>query len=98
MNIGDIETVILPFGCLTTTNVQQFCLAISSDPSVAVPLNPFHLTRDHIDLKRAIAAEVSCPVLSGNGVVTRKQRNLKPALIIGVKGCHGAVFLRYEKF
>ena len=73
-------------------------LAVSSDASVAILLHPFHLTRYHIDLKRAIASNVSCPVLFGNGVVTRKQRNLKPALIIGMKGCHGAVFLGYEKF
>jgi hypothetical protein len=78
--------------------VEHFYLAISSYASVAAPLDPFDLARGYIDLEGAIGSDASVPVLPGNSVVTRRQRNPKPALIVGLKGRHGAIFLLYEEF
>lgn len=77
--------------------VHHFDLPVSSDAGVAAPLNLFDVARDYIDLEGAIASEASLPVLSGNGVVTWRQGNPEAALIVGLEGCHGAIFLLYQK-
>lgn len=62
----------------------------SADPRVAVPVNQFHLTRGEVDLE-GIVSHCSFPVLHGNGVVTRGQRNSKPALVVRFEGGHHAI-------
>src|SRR5262249_54040080 len=65
--------------------------------SVAVPLNLFDLTRSYVDRERTIESHSTIPVFLRDGVMPRRQRNPKPALIVCCEGCNREVVLLNDK-
>jgi len=72
-------------------------VANSSHSRVAVPLNLCHLASDNIDIERTVAADSAFFVFQRNDVVTGRQRDAEPALVISREGCDGALFVFHDE-
>ena len=69
----------------------------SSDPCVAFPLDPGHLARENINIERAVMPDATFLALLGYGVMSGRQGNPKPSLIISRERCDRALFVFHDE-
>ena len=62
-----------------------------------MPIHFRHFARRDIDLPRAITSDAGPLLLARNLVMTGRQGNVKPALIIRTKGSDDTVVLRHDE-
>src|SRR6266496_4316470 len=65
----------------------------SSDPRVAFPRDPGHLARENINIERAVMPDTAFLSLLGYRVMSGRQGNPKPSLIISRERCDRALFV-----